>query len=136
MRFIAYISSSNSMQVAMVFDEVDLDRVLAVGHYGVVVKLASACVQCPERQRQFCSETFSALHCAAEPNKCLPLLLALERYGQHYGHGKEGSKVTPTLASMLLIVRPGQMVASEPRKVVRSIGPRLGTPKCFLLVPV
>lgn len=97
----------------MVFDEVDLDKVLAVGHYGVVVKLASACAQCLERQRQFCSETFSALHCTAEPNKCLPLLLAMETYEQHYGHEKVGSKVAPTfsiLAPMLLIVWPGQTV--------------------------
>ena len=78
----------------MAFDEVDLDRVLAVGHCGVVVKLAAACARCPERQRQFCSEILSALHCTAEPNKCLPLLLALEAYEQHCLHGKEGSKVT------------------------------------------
>lgn len=83
----------------MAFDEVDLDRVLAVGHYGVVVKMASACVQCPERQRQFCAETLSALHCTDHPNKCLPLLLALETYEQHYGCEEDKSKVTPTVSS-------------------------------------
>ena len=94
MRFIVFVAWYNCMQVAMAFDEVDLDRVLAIGHCGVVVKLAAACVRCPARQRQFCSEIFSALHCTAEPNKCLPLLLALETHEQHCGRGTEGSKVT------------------------------------------
>ena len=85
-------------QVAMAFDEVDLDRVLAVGHCGVVVRLASACVQCPERQKQFCAGILSALHCTDHPNKCLPLLLSLEKYEQYYGHEEERSKVTLTVA--------------------------------------
>lgn len=92
-----------SMQVAMAFDEVDLGRVLAVGHSGVVVKLAAACVRCPERQRQFCSEVLSAVHCTAEPNKCLPLLLALETYELHYS-GKEGSREKPAVSSCTLSI--------------------------------
>lgn len=83
----------------MAFDEVDLDRVLAVGHCGVVVKLAAACVQCPERQRQFCAGILAALHCADHPNKCLPLLLALETYERYYKQEEEKNKVTPTVIS-------------------------------------
>lgn len=91
------------MQVAMAFDEVDLGRVLVVGHSGVVVKLAAACVRCPERQRQFCSEVLSAVHCTAETNKCLPLLLALETYEEHYS-GKEGSREKPAVSSCMLLI--------------------------------
>ena len=80
----------------MVMDELSLEDVISVGHLGVIVKLSHVCVEMVPLQRRLWSTVLAALHAEEQPKRCLPLLLSLRAYEDHYqtaGHGEMEKEV-------------------------------------------
>lgn len=79
MRVLCVYICGCAIQVSMVVDEllVNVEEVMFVGHYGVLVSLVSACVHCPEKQSSVMQMLLRVFHVEQSPKQLLKVILSL-----------------------------------------------------------
>ena len=66
----------------MVTDELlaNVEEVMFVGHYGVLVSLVAACERCPEKQKAVFQMLLRVFHVEQKPKQLLKVILSLTTF--------------------------------------------------------